>query len=66
VPDNIIIPGPRNSPYGKLDYLLGRVPSPVSVGKGQFFAGVMGFTDESLAAALTAHLQENLETATIA
>ncbi|MBI1929020.1 hypothetical protein HYR99_32840 [Candidatus Poribacteria bacterium] len=56
----INIPGPINSPYGKLDYLLGRVPKEDSKGKGGLFAGVMGFTDETLAVALHSHLVENL------
>jgi hypothetical protein len=44
----------------------GAFPVPQVRAREQFFAGVMGFTDESLAEALTAHLQANLETATIA
>lgn len=56
----ITIPGPRNSPYGKLDYLLGRVPTQASAAKGRFFAGVMGFDDATLDAALREHLIAHL------
>lgn len=63
---SVEIPGPLNSAYGKLDYLLGRVPdSAKSIGKGGFFKGVMKFTDESLDAALRSHLTENFSTAVI-
>ena len=61
----IRIPGPRNSPFGKLDYLLGRVPSQESRGKGIWFADRMGFTDEDLELALRQHLIDNFEGATI-
>ena len=60
----ITIPGPRNSPYGKLDYLLGRVPVQASSGKGKFFAGVLGFDDTTLDRALRAHLIARLSEAT--
>ncbi len=59
-PERIRIPGPTNSKFGKLDYLLGRViGNQDSVGKGKFFAVMMGFTDDSLARALRAHLVGN-------
>jgi hypothetical protein len=61
----IRIPGPRNSAYGKLDYLLGRVPIQDSAGKGRFFEGVLGFDKTSLGPALERHLVENFGTATI-
>jgi hypothetical protein len=53
------IPGPRNSAQGKLDYLLGKVPSQESVGKGGFFEGVLGFDKSTLGSALERHLIEN-------
>jgi hypothetical protein len=56
----IAIPGPTNAPLGKLDYLLGRVSSVPSAGKGKFFADMMGFSDEGLDAALRLHLKDNL------
>ncbi len=59
------IPGPRNSPYGKLDYLLGRVPNQDSKGKGGLFAEVLGFIDETLDSALRSHLINNFGEATI-
>jgi hypothetical protein len=45
--------------------LLSRVPGTASAGKGRFFADLLGFSDDSLAAALTAHLADNLSAATI-
>lgn len=60
----ITIPGRRRSPYGKLDYLLGRVPIQASQGKGKFFGGVLGFDDATLDAALRAHLIAHLGQAT--
>ncbi len=60
----ITIPGPRNSLYGKLDYLLGRVPVQANSGKGKFFSGVLGFDDTTLDAALRAHLIAHLREAT--
>jgi hypothetical protein len=53
------IPGPRNAPLGKLDYLLGRAASDDSRAKGRFFRDVLGFTDETLDAALRKHLADN-------
>ena len=48
-PSRIRIPGPRNSPYGKLDFLLGEVPTnPKSIERGGFFKQIMGFSDETL------------------
>jgi len=61
----IRIPGPRNSPFGKVDYLLGNVGSVESVGKGGFFRGVLGFGEGNLGPALERHLIENFGTATI-
>lgn len=61
----VVIPGPANSPFGKLDYLLGLVPdNQSSQGKAGFFAGVMGFDHVTLRQALTAHLLDNLVGAT--
>lgn len=64
---SIFIPGPTNSPYGKMDYLLGKVPgNQDSIGKGGYFAGTLGFkfTDE-LASAMQNHLKDNFATAVI-
>jgi hypothetical protein len=61
----IIIPGPRNSAFGKLDYLLGNVGTEKSVGKGGFFQGVLGFDKNTLASALKAHLIDNFAKATV-
>jgi hypothetical protein len=61
----IRIPGPRNSPFGKVDYLLGNVGSVESVGKGGFFRGVLGFSESNLGPALERHLIENFGSATI-
>ncbi len=55
----IRIPGPRNAPQGKIDYLMGRVDSVKSRGKGKFFREIMEFTDETLEAALKRHLQDH-------
>ena len=58
-----IIPGPVSSQWGKLDYLLGEVTSGAraaeSAGKGGFFKGVLGFTHDSLGAALKDHFAAN-------
>jgi hypothetical protein len=59
----IKIPGPRNSSLGKLDYLLGKTGSQGSVGKGKFFKGVLGFSEENLGNALKNHLTKNLKNA---
>jgi hypothetical protein len=56
----IWIPGPTNSPFGKLDYLLGRVAGNTgSITKGRLFGEVLGFTDETLDSALRSHLIDN-------
>ena len=56
----ISVPGPANSPYGKVDYLLGNVPGNAdSVGKGGFFRGVLGFDEETLEPALRTQLIDN-------
>jgi RHS repeat-associated protein len=61
-----VIPGPLNSKYGKIDYLLGNVPGSVdSAGKGGFFRGVMGFDGKSLSAALTAQFKAGYESGVI-
>jgi RHS repeat-associated protein len=62
-PSRIVIPGPRNSPLGKTDYLLGRVDHPDSISKGDVFGRQMGFSDESLAQALRRHLIANYDRA---
>ncbi|HEY8207840.1 MAG TPA: hypothetical protein VIG99_10195, partial [Myxococcaceae bacterium] len=61
----IRIPGPRNSPFGKVDYLLGNVGSVESIGKGGFFRGVLGFSEGTLGPALERHLVENFGTAAV-
>ena len=62
----INIPGPRNSPFGKLDYLLGKVPgSQKSFGKGKFFKDSLGFNNKSLDKALRSHLTDNFGNAVI-
>lgn len=53
----IEIPGPTNSPYGKVDYLLDNVPG--KTGKGGFFRGVMGFDETNLEPALRTHFSEH-------
>ena len=60
----IAIPGPTNAPLGKLDYLLGRVSSVPSAGKGKFFDDMMGFSDKTLDAALRSHLQDHASSMT--
>jgi len=51
---------------GKLSYLLGKVAgNAASAGKGGFFEGVLGFTEESLLKAVKNHLTENLAEATV-
>ena len=54
--NGIKIPGSVNSPFGKIDYLLGNSPGVSSAGKGGFFGGVMGFDADTLGAALENHL----------
>ncbi|TYC60064.1 hypothetical protein FMN50_08435 [Rhodobacterales bacterium] len=65
--NSITIPGPTNSPYGKMDYLLGKVPgSPESAGKGGYFGAELGFrSNEELANAMRSHLETNFGTAII-
>jgi len=64
--DNIEIPGPVNSEFGKAEYLLGQVPGNTeSAGKGGFFSGALGFTKETLVPALKSHLMENVGKATV-
>ena len=46
-----------------MDYLLGRVDSAASIGKGKFFRDILGFTDETLESALTKHLIDNFDNA---
>lgn len=56
----IHVPGPTNSPYGKVDYLLGNVPNnPESLGKGGFFRKHLGFDEAGLEAALRQHVERN-------
>jgi hypothetical protein len=65
-PSRVRIPGPRDSPFGKLDYLLGRVGySEDSVSKGRWFGEAMRFTDETLERTLIQHVVENAARATI-
>jgi hypothetical protein len=53
--------GAGNSALDKLDYLMGKVASKTSEGKGGFFVGQMGHTRETLDAALRVHLIENFD-----
>ena len=56
----IVVPGPRNSPFGKPDFLLGRVPgSAKSAGRGKTFAHTPGFTDSGLETSLRGHVVDN-------
>lgn len=58
------VPGPMNSRFGKVDYLLGNVPNNLdSAGKGGFFRGVLGFNEQTMAPALQRHLIEHAGTA---
>ncbi len=62
----IVVPGAINSNYGKVDFLLGRVPgSAKSLGRGNTFGKTLGFTDENLGSALQKHLRDNFGSATI-
>lgn len=62
----IVVPGPRDSAFGKVDFLLGRVPgSAKSAGRGGTFARTLGFTDSRLEASLRTHLVENFGSAAI-
>ncbi|HEV7922694.1 MAG TPA: hypothetical protein VGR02_18065 [Thermoanaerobaculia bacterium] len=58
------VPGPVNSQWGKLDYLLGEVAhSDKSLGLGGFFKGELGFskaTEDLLRTELTNQFAENL------
>ncbi|MAU21643.1 MAG: hypothetical protein CMH13_14085 [Martelella sp.] len=64
---SIKIPGPTNSPYGKMDYLLGKVPgNQDSIGKGGYFEGALGFkSSDELASAMESHLKDNFSDAVI-
>jgi hypothetical protein len=53
------IPGPRDSDLGKLDFLLGRVAGEKSRSRGEIFKDILGFTDQTLDAALRKHLADN-------
>jgi hypothetical protein len=56
----VVIPGPVNSKYGKVQYLLGKVPgNRSSAGKGRFFGGTLGFDDATLEPALRSHFLAN-------
>ncbi|GAC1044865.1 hypothetical protein thsrh120_48690 [Rhizobium sp. No.120] len=63
----INIPGPINSPYGKMDYLLGKVPgNQDSIGKGGYFSGLLGFrSNEELSVAMRNQLIDNFGSAVI-
>jgi RHS repeat-associated protein len=65
----ITIPGPVNSAFGKIDYLLGNVTTgdsaALSAGKGGFFSGVMGYDQTTLGPALQNQLIDNFGSATI-
>ena len=65
--NSITIPGPTNSPYGKMDYLLGKVPgNQDSIGKGGYFEGTLGFkSGDDLARAMRTQLQDNFGSAVI-
>ena len=57
--------GPRNSAFGKLDYLLGKAPGQDSRGKGGFFSSFLGFDAKTLEGALKGHLIDNFGSAAI-
>jgi hypothetical protein len=58
------IPGPVNSAYGKVDYVLGNVPNnAASAGKGGFFRGILGFDESTMGPALQKHLVQNTSSA---
>lgn len=63
-----VIPGPTNSQWGKVDYLLGNVTegaqAAASAGKGGFFAGFLKFDGNSLGPALQAQFSKNVGTLT--
>jgi hypothetical protein len=61
------VPGPTNSPYGKMDYLLGKIPgNQDSIGKGGFFGGTLGYNSgDDLSAAMQMHLKDNFRSAVI-
>ena len=62
----VTVPGPTNSAFGKVDFLLGLAEGNTkSPGRGGFFAGVLGFTKDTLAKALKSHLLDNLKSAAL-
>ncbi|WP_040404489.1 hypothetical protein, partial [Chelatococcus sp. GW1] len=62
----IAIPGPNNSPFGKIDYLLGKVAySQDSLGKGGYFKDYLGFAGDDLGVALTNQLKDNFGSASV-
>ncbi len=62
----IYVPGPTNSRYGKMDYLLGKTGSPDSIGKGGYFGGELGFrSGDKLSAVMQSHLKNNFGSAVI-
>ena len=63
----ISVPGPTNSPYGKMNYLLGKVPgNQDSIGKGGYFGGTLGFkSGVGLSTAMQGHLKNNFGSAVI-
>ena len=56
---------PAGMTGGKLGYVLGNVASEKSVGKGGFFAGVMGFTAKTLDGAIRSHFADNFKNAVL-
>jgi RHS repeat-associated protein len=58
-----VFPGPARSGWDKMDYVLGKVTSGPSaadsLGKGKFFAGVLGFTRDTMGNALKSHFGAN-------
>lgn len=63
----ITVPGPLNTPYRKMDYLLGKVPGNIdSIGKGGYLGGVLGFNSgDDLSIAMQVHLKDNFGNAVI-
>lgn len=52
---------PTGQTGGKLGYLLGSVESQASQGKAGFFAGVLGFGEKTLDAAIRSHFADNFK-----
>jgi hypothetical protein len=63
-----VIPGPTNSRWGKVDFLLGNVTegaqAQASAGRGKFFGDLLGFDEHSLGPALQSQFSRNIGTLT--